>query len=227
MRLLVLCAGTSSPSNAEALADAFLKGACVARSPLEVTKLRLRELRIDHFTLDFYDPVCTQEEDFCRVQELLLEADGVVIATPVWNFSVPAHLKNLIDRMGSFALDATRTRGTLAGKPFFLIVTMGAPRAAWMIQKHTIAHLPWSLQFFGGTIAGIHVEGGCVLGKGEFGLIVDKRLGSLRRAHQSGERFVQAIASGRVRHHGNLFFTFLLKVLKLRNAVARAMWGRG
>ena len=114
MRLLILVAGTNEPSNSNALADAFIHGmqqyANEHSVPIEEHKRRLKDLTIEHFSLDFYDPVCTQEEDFCIVQKLLEDADGLVIASPVWNFGVPGHLKNLIDRCGSFALDESRAR---------------------------------------------------------------------------------------------------------------------
>lgn len=214
----------SEPSNAFSLADAFVQG-MEREKDVNVSVLQLKKLRIDHFRLDFYDPVCHQEEDFCKVQELLERADGVVIATPVWNFSVPAHLKNLIDRMGSFALDETRTKGTLNGKPFYLLFTTGAQKSAWLIQKHTTSHLPWSLQFFGGKIAGVHVEGGCVKGEGEFGLVMGARAEALERVRRKGQRFVSALREGKVRHHGNLILTLALKFHRVQKAVVRLAWG--
>src|SRR3989344_6279845 len=103
VKILLLVAGTNIPSNCEVLADQFVEGMC-KEGKFELTKLRLRELKIDHFDLRYYTPHCETKDDFCRLQELVEQADGIVIATPIWNFSVPAHLKNVIDRIGAFAL---------------------------------------------------------------------------------------------------------------------------
>ena len=108
------------------------------------------------------------------MQKHVENASGLVIATPVWNFGVPAHLKNFIDRMGSFALDETRSRGTLNGKPFYIIFTGGAPKPAWTgLMKKTTAFVPEALRYFGATYIGHHFEPKCVKGRGKFGLVVD------------------------------------------------------
>ena len=194
MNILVLVAGTNEPSNSNALADAFVQG-LEQHGGTHVTKIRIKDLRIESFTLDFYDPQCNQEEDFCRVQKLLEDAHGFVIATPVWNFSVPAHLKNLIDRMGSFALDASRSRGTLKGKPFYLIFTGGTPMPGWpALQKKTTSHLPESLQYFGASFIGQHYEPKCTKGRGVFGLVVDHRPDSLEAVRRKGFDFGKVVA---------------------------------
>ncbi|MFH1670518.1 MAG: NAD(P)H-dependent oxidoreductase [Patescibacteria group bacterium] len=193
MNILVLIAGTNEPSNSHALASAFTQGIHQLGN-VHVDSKRLKDFTIDHFTLDFYEDACTQEEDFCTLQALVEKADGIVIATPIWNFSVPAHLKNLIDRMGNFALDKTRSKGAFNGKPFYLIYTGGSPYPAWKgIQKKTTSALPTALQYFGGTVAGIHYEPRCMKGKGEFGLVVDERPKSLAHMREEGLRFAQTV----------------------------------
>ena len=142
VRILVLVAGTNDPSNSNALADAFIQG-LQQSGEVQVDKLRLKDLHIEHFTVAYYDPNTDQGEDFRRFQGLMENCHGFVIATPVWNFGVPAHLKNLIDRMGSFALNETHSRGTLKGKPFYLIFTGGAPLPAWKgMMKKTTSFVP-------------------------------------------------------------------------------------
>ncbi len=190
--ILVLVAGTNTPSNSDALADACIQG-IHQEEGFHVEKIRLKTLQIEHFTIDVYDKSCSaQEEDFCKVQKLVEEAAGVVIATPIWNFSVPAHLKNLIDRMGSFALDETRSRGTLKGKPFSFIFTGGAPWAAWRgLMSMTTKHLPESIRYFGGTPIFTHFEPKCMKGRGTFGLVVDERPESLQAVRSLGQRFAR------------------------------------
>lgn len=175
------------------LADAFIQGV-QQQQGVEVHKRRLKDLNIEHFTLDFYDPQCSQEEDFCALQTLLEEADGFVFATPIWNFGVPAHLKNFIDRMGSFALDETRSKGTLDGKPFYLIFTGGAPTPAWTsMMKKTTSFVAAGLEYFGASHIGQHFEPKCTKGRGKFGLVVDERPESLARLRKQGHNFATVV----------------------------------
>jgi len=193
MEILVLVAGTNKPSNSNMLADAFIQG-IQQYGDVRLQKLRLKDLQIDHFSLDFYDPGCNQEEDFCAVQKLIEAAHGIVIATPVWNFGVPAHLKSLIDRMGSFALDETRSKGTLGGKPLYMIFTGGAPCPAWkgMMEK-TTSYIPKALEYFGASYIGHHFEPNCTKGKGNFGLVVDERPQSIASVREQGHSFAEVV----------------------------------
>jgi multimeric flavodoxin WrbA len=191
MHILVIVAGTNDPSNSHTLANTFAQGTQKLPETHVHTRL-LRNLHIEHFTVEFYEPNCTQEEDFCELRERMEEASGVVIASPVWNFGVPAHLKNLIDRMGSFALDESRSKGTLNGKPFYFILTGGAPTPAWTgLMKKTASFLQEGIRYFGGSIIGTHYEPKCTKGKGKFGLVVDERPESLASMREKGLEFAK------------------------------------
>ncbi len=191
-KIAIIVAGTNEPSNSNALADAMIEGMVSAMPSMHVDKVRLKDLSIAHFNLTCYGPNCPLD-DLTRVQSLIMKADGVVIATPVWNFGAPAHLKNLIDRMGAFALDETHSLGTFNGKPFFLIITAGMPKAAWPFVRKTMSHVPIAIQYFGGSVLGTHFEGGCTLGRGIFGLVVDKRPASLQAAREKGAKFIDQV----------------------------------
>lgn len=190
LKIVVIVAGTNEPSNSNMLADSMVDG-MKTQANLTVEKIRLKDLQIAHFNLSCYGTDCPID-GLTRVQKAITEADGVVIATPMWNFSVPAHLKNLIDRMGAFALDdESHSLGTLKGKPFFLIITAGMPKTAWPFIRKTVSHLPVSIQYFGGSVIGTHFEASCTLGRGVFGLVVDKRPESLKKISEHGVKFVK------------------------------------
>jgi NAD(P)H-dependent FMN reductase len=194
VRIALLIAGTSQPSNSEMLAEAFMEG--MAQPESTITTLHVRDLQIDPFHLDTYAPTFQPEPDFRRVQAAIQNAHGIVIATPVWNFSVPAHLKNLIDRCGGFGLDASHSKGTLKGVPFFLIFTGGAPLAAWTgMLRSTTGHVAAALEYFGASHIGTHFEPKCVRGRGEFGLVVDQRPDSLARLRQHGHAFAEIVSA--------------------------------
>jgi multimeric flavodoxin WrbA len=189
MRIVAIVGGTNAESNADTLCEAFLKG-CIAQGAT-TEKIRLRELHIDHFTLDHYKPDKADEPDFRKIREAILTCDGFVVASPVWNFSVPGHLKNLIDRMGAFGLDAsTRAKGMLGGKPFFLLYTGGSPAPAWKgLMRRTTSAVPIALKYFGAAYCGTHYEGRCMKGKGIFRLVVNARSDSLTTAEMRGRAF--------------------------------------
>lgn len=186
--ILVIVAGTNEPSNSNVLADSMADGIRSVEGA-STQKIRLRDLQMAHFGLECYGSHCPQD-DLQMVQDKITKADAIVIASPIWNFSVPAHLKNLIDRMGAFSLDEeSHSLGMLGGKPFFLLFTGGTPAAARPLMKRTTSHLPVSIQYFGGSVAGTHFEPSCTLGRGVFGLVVDKRPESLALLKEKGKTF--------------------------------------
>ncbi|MBI1812730.1 NAD(P)H-dependent oxidoreductase [Candidatus Peregrinibacteria bacterium] len=191
MKILALVAGTNDPSNAEYLADRFLEGARQQNATMDVEKIRIRDLHIAHFTVECYGTSCDPGKDFWRVKDAILGSDGILIATPIWNFSVPAHLKNLLDHIGTFGLDAeTRSKGMFGGTPFFFLFTGGAPVPAWKgLMRFTTMHVPEAIRYFGGTVVGKDFEGKCMAGKGKFGLVVDKRPETIARIRERGRKF--------------------------------------
>lgn len=205
MRITFFLAGTNHPSNAETLGEAFLKGI----SGAEITRLKLSELPLEQFNVSFYDEKTDQGDNFRKIQTAMEEADGLVIATPVWNFSVPGHLKNLIDRMGFFALDSSRSLGTLKGKPVYLLYTGGSPAPAWALQKRTTSHMPISLQYFGASVVGQHYEGRATAGRGVFKEVLSGRPDRLAIAKEKGAYFGKVVA--KYAKDGSLPFMLVLK----------------
>jgi multimeric flavodoxin WrbA len=193
--ILTIIAGTNEPSNAQTLALAFEEGMKHV-SGVNLETRRLRDLTIEHFSLKHYDPTVPEEEDFQMMRRLVEQASGVVIVTPIWNFAVPAHLKNFIDRMGSFALDSMHSHGMLRGKPFYLIFTGGSPLAAWLgVMRRTTSSLSYAIRYFGGTIAGVHYEPRCMKRRGQFGLVVDQRPRSLAHLRTEGAAFASLVST--------------------------------
>lgn len=186
--VVIIVAGTNEPSNSNTLADHFIEG--LKEIPgVSFEKIRLKELSLHHFTLvDYHDETC--EPDYHRMKTLIQDASAVVFATPVWNFSVPAHLKNFIDRIGAFGLDReTHSVGQLKGKPFGLIFTGGAPMIAWKALMYlTTLHMGEAIKYYDGTVVLRHFEPRCLPSRGTFGLVVDKRPATLTLMKKYGAR---------------------------------------
>ncbi|WP_160687627.1 NAD(P)H-dependent oxidoreductase [Clostridium sp. C2-6-12] len=64
------------------------------------------------------EKLCPCKDDLTLIRNKLLEADGIIFATPVYAYQVPAPLKRIIDRM-SFLFH----RQELVGKPAMIVVT--------------------------------------------------------------------------------------------------------
>lgn len=64
------------------------------------------------------EKLCPCKDDLTIIREKLLEADGIIFATPVYAYQVPAPLKRIIDRM-AFLFH----RQELVGKPAMIVVT--------------------------------------------------------------------------------------------------------
>lgn len=62
--------------------------------------------------------LCPCKDDLFLIREKLIEADGIIFATPVYAYQVPAPLKRIIDRM-AFLFH----RQELVGKPTLVVVT--------------------------------------------------------------------------------------------------------
>lgn len=187
--ILVVVAGMNEPSNSNTLADHFIEGMKTVEG-VTFEKIRLKDLSLHHFTLaDYAEEAC--EPDYQRIKALMQDAAGVIFATPVWNFSVPSHLKNLIDRMGTFGLDSeTHSKGQFKQKPFGLIFTGGAPMIAWKALMYlTTLHVGEAIKYYDGSIVLRHFEPKCVPGKGKFGLVVDQRPATLEQMKKDGVRF--------------------------------------
>ncbi len=67
---------------------------------------------------------CVQKDDMAEIREKMLAADGIVLASPIYFYSMTAQMKAVIDRTYAFYQQ-------LAGKAFYFIITCGAPDVAF------------------------------------------------------------------------------------------------
>ena len=136
-KVIALSCSPSQGRNSDSMLDAFLKGVSVIDT-VEVEKIYLSDVHIEHLTHGNKKAPLPQEGDFAELAEKIQSADGLVIATPTYNFSVPAHLKNFVDRAYFFALDPEKKnmlkqpRGKLGYLRMYALVSGGTP--VW-IQK--------------------------------------------------------------------------------------------
>ena len=112
MKFLAIWGSPRRGGNTEILLNAFIDGATQAGAQVE--RIALRDLKISpcqEIYHCFKDGTCPIKDDMLPLYDKLLEADVVVLATPIFFYSVTAQAKAFIDR--TQALWARRYRANM------------------------------------------------------------------------------------------------------------------
>jgi multimeric flavodoxin WrbA len=117
-KVLVLSSSPRRGGNSDLLCDEFIKGANAAGQ--EVEKIFLNDKTINYCTAcgtcQNKGGQCSQKDDMGEVLEKMISADVIVMATPVYFYTMSAQMKTLIDR--------TYSRYTeIKNKEFYFFVT--------------------------------------------------------------------------------------------------------
>lgn len=116
-KALILSASPRRGGNSDLLCDQFMKGAQEAGHDAE--KIFLRDRKINYCTgcgVCFNAKKCSQKDDMTEVLEKMIATDVIVMATPVYFYTMNAQLKTLIDRTCARYTELTQ-------KEFYFIVT--------------------------------------------------------------------------------------------------------
>lgn len=130
VKVLVLVGSTRTES-----VNARLAAAAVAHLPVDCDVTWFDELD----DLPFYGEereAAGTPEVVARLRSAIAEADAVVVATPEYNASVPAILKNAIDWASR-----PRESASLAGKPVAVLGAAPTPSGAASAREHLVAIL--------------------------------------------------------------------------------------
>jgi multimeric flavodoxin WrbA len=99
-KVLILSGSPRKNGNSDLLCEQFMLGANEAGHQVE--KIFLRDKRIDHcVACDFCqgnDGRCSQQDDMTGVLNKMILADVIVMATPVYFYTMNGQMKTLIDR---------------------------------------------------------------------------------------------------------------------------------
>lgn len=99
-KVLIISASPRKGGNSDLLCDQFLKGALEAGHQAE--KVRLSEQKINYCLgcgACNTTHACVQKDDMEPLLEKTLQADVIVLATPVYFYSMNGQLKTFIDRL--------------------------------------------------------------------------------------------------------------------------------
>jgi multimeric flavodoxin WrbA len=174
-KVLVLAASPRQGGNSELLCDQFVLGAQDAGHQVE--KIALREKKIGYCVACDYcqahGGVCAQKDDMAEILEKMVAADVIVMATPVYFYTMNAQMKTLIDR--------TVARYTeIRDKEFTFIVT--AADGSKDAMKRTLE----GFRGFTSCLDGV-TEKGIVYGTGAWHKGEIKAKASMKQAYDMGK----------------------------------------
>lgn len=171
-KVLILSASPRKGGNSDLLCDQFAKGAEEAGHQVE--KIRVQEKKIAP-CLACYGcrgtGVCVQKDDMAEILDKMVEADVLVLATPVYFYSMDGQLKTLIDR--------TLPQYTeIRDKEVYLIATAAAGKGA---MERTMEAMEGFTDCLPGAVVKGKIYGSGVYQKGE---VLETR--AAREAYQAG-----------------------------------------
>lgn len=123
--VLIISASPRKGGNSDTLCDQFKKGA--EEEGNLVDKIRLAELTIDYCSACYACKKlghCVKQDDMEQVIDKMRKADVIVLATPVYFYTMCAQMKTMIDR----TLGGAQSSG-LENKEFYLIATAADGKA--------------------------------------------------------------------------------------------------
>lgn len=117
-RILILSSSPRKGGNSDSLCEEFRRGAAEAGNDVE--KIFLGDKTINYCTgcsaCSHYGKLCPQSDDAAEIIAKMVAADIIVMATPVYFYTMCAQMKTLIDRCCGLY-----TR--MGNKEFYFIVT--------------------------------------------------------------------------------------------------------
>lgn len=166
IKIIALSSSPSKGRNSDSMLNAFIEGV-QTHSDIKVEKVYLNDIQINMYCFENRNGTCEDESEFEKLTDSIKQAQGLVIATPTYNFSVPAHLKNFIDRLRFFALDFDHKNalgqpvGMLAYLKTYFLVSGGTPH--WAQRLLFFAFPPFWLRavflYYGAVVYGALYSG--------------------------------------------------------------------
>lgn len=122
MKILTISSSPRKGGNSDVLCGQFAKGA--AEAGHEAEKVNLREKKLSPCRACYAcmeNHVCAIKDDMAEIFPKLVAADMIVLASPVYFYSLCSQMKMLIDR-------CLVDHKAISGKQFYFIITAADPR---------------------------------------------------------------------------------------------------
>ncbi|MCR0335962.1 flavodoxin family protein [[Clostridium] innocuum] len=173
--VLIISSSPRKDGNSDTLCNQFRKGA--EETGNRVDKIRLAELTIDYCSACYACKKighCVKQDDMEQVIAKMQKADVIVLATPVYFYTMCAQMKTMIDR----TLGGAQMPG-LENKEFYLIATAADGKAA---MERTIDDLCGYIECLPGA-----KEAGVIYGAGAWQLGDIQGNPAMQEAYQMGK----------------------------------------
>lgn len=173
--VLIISSSPRKGGNSDILCDQFMKGAKETGNRVE--KIRLAELTIDYCAACYACKKlghCVKQDDMGQVIAKMQASDVIVLATPVYFYTMCAQMKTMIDR----TLGGTQKAG-LENKKFYLIATAADGKKA---MERTIDGLRGYIECLPGA-----KEMGVIYGAGAWQLGDIQKNPAMQEAYQMGK----------------------------------------
>ncbi len=119
--ILILSSSPRKGGNSQTLCEQFAQGAREAGHTVEMISLREKSIHCCTGCLACLQTgACVQKDDTAEILDKMLAADVIVLATPVYFYSMSAQMKMLIDR-------TVPVYERLENKEFYFIITQTDP----------------------------------------------------------------------------------------------------
>ena len=174
-KVLILSGSPRKGGNSDLLCDAFARGAQEAGN--EVEKIRVASKKVVPCSACYYcrthDGQCVHQDDMAEILQKMIDADVLVLSSPVYFYAIAAQLKAVIDRTVARWLE-------VKDKEFYYIVTMAD-------EDHASADT--TLACFRGYADCVEgaVEKGVIIGSGVYEPGTVKATAALEEAYEMGK----------------------------------------
>lgn len=174
-KVLILSSSPRRGGNSDLLCDEFMRGTKEAGH--EVTKMNIACLNIAHCKACYYcrkhNGECLIKDDMTEVMQAMIDADVLVLATPVYFYSLDAQLKTVIDR------SLARWREVENKEMYYIMTAADSDKQA---MDATLA----SLRGYASCVSGAE-EKGIIYGTGVYEMGTVKNTPAFKQAYQMGK----------------------------------------
>ena len=174
-KVLILSGSPRKGGNSDILCDEFARGAQEAGH--EVEKIRVAAKKVAPCSACYYcrdhGGECVHKDDMAEILQKMIDADVLVLASPVYFYSIDAQLKAVIDRTVARWLE-------VRDKEFYYIITMAD-------EEHASADT--TLACFRGYADCVEdaVEKGVIIGSGVYEPGKVKATAAMEQAYEIGK----------------------------------------
>jgi len=174
-KVLVLSGSPRKGGNSDILCDQFMLGAEEAGHQVEKIFLGDKEINycIACDTCRENGGICDQDDDMAEVLDKMISADVIVMATPVYFYTMDAQMKTLIDRTYSRYME-------IKNKDFYFIATAAVRR------RQALERTIEGFRGFTSVLSGVK-EKGIIYGTGAWNIGDIKGSSAMTEAYDVGK----------------------------------------